>query len=42
MYNFGKDYIVYVKNYGGENIVELVEVYFKDVLSLFLGNEEGK
>lgn len=32
-YNFGKDYIAYVKNHGGENTVELAEAYSKDVLS---------
>ncbi|HGT0998422.1 TPA: lysozyme family protein [Enterococcus faecium] len=41
-YNFGKDYIAYVKNHGGENTVELAEAYSKDVLSPLLGNEEGK
>lgn len=39
-YNFGKDYIVYVKNRGGKNTVEIAEEYSKNVLSPLLGNEE--
>lgn len=39
-YNFGKDYIVYVKNRGGENTMEIAEEYSKNVLSPLLGNEK--
>ncbi|MGX7172791.1 lysozyme family protein [Enterococcus ratti] len=39
-YNFGKDYIVYVKKRGGINTLEIAEEYSKDVLSPLLGNEE--
>ena len=37
-YNFGKDYIAYVKKHGGKNSVELAEEYSKNVLSPLLGN----
>lgn len=39
-YNFGKDYIVYVKKRGGTNTVEIAEEYSKNVLSPLLGNQE--
>nr|WP_243464882.1 lysozyme family protein [Enterococcus hirae] len=39
-YNFGKDYIVYVKKRGGENTMEIAEEYSKNVLSPLLGNEK--
>lgn len=39
-YNFGKDYIAYVKENGGENTVKLAEKYSKTILSPLLGNEE--
>ncbi len=39
-YNFGKDYIVYVKQRGGKNTVEIAEEYSKNVLSPLLGNDE--
>ncbi|MGG5358763.1 MULTISPECIES: lysozyme family protein [unclassified Enterococcus] len=38
-YNFGVDYIQYVKNNGGTNSVELAETYSREVLSPLLGNE---
>lgn len=38
-YNFGLDYIDYVKANGGENSVKLAEAYSKDVLSPLLGND---
>ncbi|MGM9903053.1 hypothetical protein A5844_000390 [Enterococcus sp. 10A9_DIV0425] len=41
-YNFGKDYIVYVKNRGGKNSLSIAEEYSKNVLSPLLGNEEKK
>lgn len=39
-YNFGLDYISYVKENGGKTTVELAETYSRDVLSPKLGNEE--
>lgn len=39
-YNFGLDYIDYIKARGGKNTVELAESYSKDVLSPMLGNQE--
>ncbi|MGK0551705.1 lysozyme family protein [Enterococcus faecalis] len=39
-YNFGLDYIEFVKERGGENTVELAEEYSREVLSPLLGNEE--
>lgn len=38
-YNYGFQYIDYVKNNGGKNSVELAEKYSRDVLSPGLGNE---
>ncbi|MGM0212568.1 lysozyme family protein [Enterococcus sp. AZ109] len=37
-YNYGFQYIDYVKNNGGKNSVELAEAYSRDVLSPGLGN----
>lgn len=37
-YNYGFQYIEYVKNNGGKNTVELAEKYSRDVLSPGLGN----
>lgn len=39
-YNFGLDYIDYVKNNGGKNSVKLADQYSKEVLSPMLGNTE--
>lgn len=39
-YNFGSDYINYVKKNGGKNSVELAETYSRDVLSPLLGNTD--
>lgn len=39
-YNFGLDYIDYIKERGGKNTVELAESYSKDILSPMLGNQE--
>lgn len=41
-YNFGKDYIAYVKERGGKNTVDLAEEYSRDVLSPLLGNNDKK
>ena len=41
-YNFGKDYIAYVKERGGKNTVSLAEEYSRDVLSPLLGNHDKK
>ncbi|WP_165005845.1 MULTISPECIES: lysozyme family protein [unclassified Enterococcus] len=41
-YNFGKDYIAYIREHGGKNTVELAESYSKNVLSPLLGNSEQK
>ncbi|MBO0445030.1 hypothetical protein IGJ55_001716 [Enterococcus sp. AZ170] len=37
-YNFGLDYIAFVKEQGGKNSVRLAEEYSKEVLSPLLGN----
>lgn len=39
-YNYGGQYIDYVKKNGGKNSVKLAEAYSKDVLSPFLGNQD--
>ncbi|MFK4565752.1 lysozyme family protein [Enterococcus sp. UD-01] len=41
-YNFGLDYIDYIKERGGKNSVELAEEYSKNVLSPLLGNTTQK
>jgi soluble lytic murein transglycosylase-like protein len=41
-YNFGLDYIDYIKERGGKNSVELAEQYSKNVLSPLLGNTTQK
>ncbi|KAF1298107.1 transglycosylase SLT domain protein [Enterococcus sp. JM4C] len=41
-YNYGIDYVNYIAENGGENTVELAEVYSRDVLSPTLGNSEKK
>lgn len=39
-YNFGLDYIQFVKERGGKNTVKLAEEYSREVLSPLLGNDE--
>ena len=39
-YNFGQNYIPYVKSHGGFNYVELAEEYSKDILAPTLGNKD--
>lgn len=39
-YNFGLDYIAFVKEHGGKNSIRLAEEYSKEVLSPLLGNTE--
>jgi hypothetical protein len=39
-YNYGLDYIPFVKERGGKNTIKLAEEYSKEVLSPLLGNEE--
>lgn len=41
-YNFGLDYIEFVKERGKKNSIRLAEEYSKDVLSPLLGNAEQK
>ncbi|EOL44422.1 lysozyme family protein [Enterococcus caccae] len=41
-YNFGLDYIDFVKGRGGENSIRLAEEYSKEVLSPLLGNTDQK
>lgn len=41
-YNFGLDYIEFVKERGGKNTVRLAEEYSRDVLAPLLGNDEQK
>lgn len=41
-YNFGLDYITFVKERGGKNSVKLAEEYSREVLSPLLGNENKK
>ncbi|MBO0421787.1 transglycosylase SLT domain protein [Enterococcus plantarum] len=41
-YNFGLDYISFVKERGGKNSIRLAEEYSKEVLSPLLGNTEQK
>ncbi|MGM0217117.1 lysozyme family protein [Enterococcus sp. AZ126] len=41
-YNFGLDYIQFVKERGGKNSIHLAEKYSKEVLSPLLGNTEQK
>ncbi|MGX7148763.1 lysozyme family protein [Enterococcus ureasiticus] len=41
-YNFGLDYIQFVKERGGKNSIRLAEEYSKEVLSPLLGNTEQK
>ncbi|MTD38845.1 transglycosylase SLT domain-containing protein [Erwinia sp. CPCC 100877] len=41
-YNFGLDYINYIKERGGKNSIELAEQYSKQVLSPLLGNTTQK
>ncbi|MGX7262661.1 lysozyme family protein [Enterococcus crotali] len=41
-YNFGLDYIQFVKERGGKNSIRLAEEYSREVLSPLLGNDEQK
>lgn len=41
-YNFGLDYIAFVKERGGKNSVKLAEEYSKEILSPLLGNDNKK
>lgn len=41
-YNFGLDYIQFVKERGGKNSIRLAEEYSKEVLSPLLGNNDQK
>lgn len=41
-YNFGLDYIAFVKERGGNNSIHLAEEYSKEVLSPLLGNTDQK
>ncbi|EOI00395.1 hypothetical protein UAY_01498 [Enterococcus moraviensis ATCC BAA-383] len=41
-YNFGLDYIQFVKERGGKNSIRLAEEYSKEVLSPLLGNTDQK
>lgn len=41
-YNFGSNYIPYVKQHGGKHSVELAEKYSKEVLAPMLGNTTEK
>ncbi|MFV0560848.1 MAG: lysozyme family protein [Enterococcus sp.] len=39
-YNYGEDYISYVKKHGEKTTIELAEAYSKDVLGPILGNDD--
>ncbi|MEG3033856.1 MAG: lysozyme family protein, partial [Enterococcus sp.] len=41
-YNFGLDYIQFVKERGGKNSIRLAEEYSKEILSPLLGNDTQK
>ncbi|ALS00707.1 transglycosylase SLT domain protein [Enterococcus silesiacus] len=41
-YNFGLDYIQFIKERGGKNSIRLAEEYSKEVLSPLLGNNDQK
>ena len=41
-YNFGLDYIQFVKERGGKNSIRLAEEYSKEILSPLLGNDNQK
>lgn len=41
-YNFGLDYIQFVKERGGKNSIRLAEEYSKEILSPLLGNNDQK
>ncbi|OEG08759.1 transglycosylase SLT domain protein [Enterococcus termitis] len=41
-YNFGLDYIDFIKERGGKNTIRLAEEYSKEVLSPLLGNDDQR